>query len=50
MGLLAGMDNAQIFITYTDREYIEKELDSFLLKDVEPAFFRVMNGTVERES
>ena len=49
MGLLAGMHKAQIFITCTDRDYIEKELQDFLIDDVEPAFFRVNSGSIVRE-
>ena len=44
--LLAGMKEAQIFITCTDRSYIENELAAFLMTDVKPNYYRVENRTV----
>jgi len=44
--LLAGMKEAQIFITCTDRSYIENELAAFLMTDVRPNYYRVENMTV----
>ncbi len=49
VSLLSGMKDAQIFITCTDREYIENELAKFLLTDVDPVFFRVTSGSCVRE-
>ena len=49
VSLLSGMKDAQIFITCTDREYIENELAKFLMTDIEPVFFRVTSGSCIRE-
>ena len=49
VSLLSGMKDAQIFITCTDRDYIENELARFLMTDIEPVFFRVTSGSCVRE-
>ena len=49
VSLLSGMKDAQIFITCTDRDYIENELAKFLMTDIEPVFFRVTSGSCVRE-
>lgn len=50
VSLIAGMKEAQIFITCTDREFIENEFAYHMLSDIKPTFFRVENGKVEAES
>ena len=44
--LLNSMKDAQIFITCTDRSFVENELSDTLLKDIEPTFFHVVKGVV----
>ena len=49
VSLLSGMVDAQIFITCTERDYIEKELKALLKTDEMPRFFRVEAGNVYPE-
>ena len=44
--LLAGMKGAQIFITCTDKTYIENEMTGLLMDGVKPTYIRVENGCV----
>lgn len=46
ISLLSGMNTAQIFITCTDRSFVESELSTFVTKSVDTKFFRVENGEV----
>ena len=46
VSLLSGMNTAQIFITCTDRSFVENELSSIVTKSVETKFFRVDQGEV----
>lgn len=46
--LLNSMRNAQIFITCTDRSFVENELSQTLLKDIEPTYFYVSKGVVTK--
>jgi len=47
VSLISGMVDAQIFITCTDRSYIEKELDALLSSTVKSNFYHVKDGNVE---
>ncbi|MCR5616884.1 MAG: DNA replication/repair protein RecF [Clostridiales bacterium] len=49
VSLISGMVNAQIFITCTEREYIEKELGSLVNGTSLPRYFHVENGNVTPE-
>lgn len=49
VSLISGMVNAQIFITCTEREYIEKELGTLVDSTSLPRYFHVENGTVTPE-
>ncbi len=49
VSLLSGMVDAQIFITCTERDYIEKELKALLKTNEMPRFFRVEAGNVYPE-
>ena len=49
VSLISGMVNAQIFITCTEREYIEKELGSLVSGSSLPRYFHVENGNVTAE-
>lgn len=49
VSLISGMVNAQIFITCTEREYIEKELGTLVDGASLPRYFHVENGTVTPE-
>ena len=46
VSLLSGMNTAQIFITCTDRAFVENELSSIVTMDIDTRFFRVESGTV----
>lgn len=46
VALLSGMVDAQIFITCTDRSYIEKEIKQLLKTNEEPKFFKIEAGKV----
>lgn len=46
ISLLSGMNNAQIFITCTDRKYIEGQLEDIVRQSVDTKFFRVNSGEV----
>lgn len=46
VSLLSGMNTAQIFITCTDRSFVENELSSFVTKSIDTRFFRVDQGEV----
>lgn len=46
ISLLSGMNTAQIFITCTDRAFVENELSSIVTMDIDTRFFRVESGTV----
>ena len=50
VSLLSGMKDAQIFITCTDRNYIENELVEFVMTDIDPVFFHVSTGKIVREN
>ena len=49
VSLLSGMVDAQIFITCTEREYIEKELNALISDKTDIRFFHVENGNVITE-
>lgn len=49
VSLLSGMVDAQIFITCTERNYIEKELFELIKDSVVPGFYHVENGIVTRD-
>ena len=46
VSLLAGMSSAQIFITCTDRAFVEDRLPGVITDDVQTRFFRVDSGEV----
>ena len=46
VSLLSGMNTAQIFITCTDRSFVENELSSIVTSNVDTRFFRVESGKV----
>ena len=46
VSLLSGMNTAQIFITCTDRSFVENELSTFVTDSVDTGFYRVENGEV----
>jgi len=46
ISLLSGMNSAQIFITCTDRKYVEGQLENIVTKSVDTRFFRVESGEV----
>ena len=48
--LLSVMKDAQIFITCTDKSYIQNELGDFLGTEITPYIFKVNNGVVIREN
>ena len=49
VSLLSGMSSAQIFITCTDRSFVENELSSIVTSNVDTRFYRVESGTVQCE-
>lgn len=49
VSLLSGMVDAQIFITCTEREYIEKELNALISDKSDIRFFNVNKGNVVSE-
>ena len=49
VSLLSGISTAQIFITCTDRSFVENELSSIVTSNVDTRFFRVESGTVYPE-
>lgn len=46
VSLLSGMNTAQIFITCTDRSFVENELSSIVTSNVDTRFFKVESGKV----
>lgn len=46
VSLLSGMSSAQIFITCTDRSFVENELSSIVTSNVDTRFYRVESGQV----
>lgn len=50
ISLLSGMNNAQIFITCTDRKYIEGQLEEIVRESINTKFFRVNSGEVFAEN
>ena len=46
VSLLSGMNSAQIFITCTDRSFVENELSSIVTGSVDTCFYRVESGKV----
>ncbi|MCR5593230.1 MAG: DNA replication/repair protein RecF [Saccharofermentans sp.] len=46
ISLLAGMSSAQIFITCTDRAFVENRLPGVITDDVDTRFYRVDSGEV----
>ena len=49
VSLLSGMNIAQIFITCTDRSFVEGELSGLVISESDRRFFRVEAGTVYPE-
>ena len=49
VSLLSGMVDAQIFITCTEREYIENELNALISDKSDIRFFHVDKGIVTAE-
>lgn len=49
VSLLSGMNAAQIFITCTDRSFVEGEISGLVTENQDIKFFKVENGTVFSE-
>ena len=46
ISLLSGVGSSQIFITCTDRSFVENQFSGLVRSDIETSFFRVENGVV----